>query len=45
VHAGEDGGGQFGGELEQCGGSGLAGAYAVAAKSFAELLAADGAPG
>jgi hypothetical protein len=43
--AGEDGGGQVGGELEQRGGSGLPGADAELAQAFGELVGADGLPG
>src|SRR5712691_5999631 len=40
-HAGEDGGGEFGGELEQGGGAGWAGADADLAEAFAEPAGAD----
>ena len=44
-HAGEDGGGEFGGELEQRGGAGLAGSDAELAEAFAEPVGADRAAG
>ena len=44
-HAGQDGGGQVGGELEQRGGAGLAGVDAELAESFGELVGADRAAG
>lgn len=44
-HAGQDGGGQVGGELEQRGGSGLCWAQAELAESFGELVGADRAAG
>src|SRR6266568_9084929 len=44
-HPGEHGGGQVGGELEQCGGAGLAGADADLAEPFGQLLRADGPSG
>src|ERR1035441_8635461 len=40
-HAGEDGGGQVGGELEQCGRARLAGVDADLAQAFGELEGAD----
>src|SRR6266568_952129 len=40
-HAGEDGGGEFGGELEQGGGAGWAGADADLAEAFVEPVGAD----
>jgi hypothetical protein len=39
--AGQDGGGQVGGELEQRGGAGLAGSDAELAQAFGELEGAD----
>jgi hypothetical protein len=44
-YPGEDRGGQVGGELEQCGGAGLAGVEAELAESLGELVGADGAAG
>ena len=44
-HAGQDGGGQVGGELEQRGGASLAGSDAELAQSFAEPEGADGPAG
>ncbi|GAB2845979.1 hypothetical protein GCM10027200_52700 [Lentzea nigeriaca] len=41
----QDGGGQFGGELEQRGGTGLAWGHAELADAFGELVGADGAAG
>jgi len=41
-HAGQDGGGELGGELEQRGRSGLGGADTEQAKAFAESVSADG---
>jgi hypothetical protein len=43
--AGEDRGGQVGGELEERGGAGLARAYAELPQAFGELVGADGASG
>jgi hypothetical protein len=40
-HAGEDGGGEFGGELEQGGGAGWSGADADLAEAFVEPVGAD----
>jgi hypothetical protein len=44
-HAGEDGGGEFGGELEQCGGACLAGLDAEVFESLSEVGGADRAAG
>jgi hypothetical protein len=44
-HAGEKGGGQFGGELEQRGGACLAGLDAEVLKPLAEVIGADRAAG
>ena len=44
-HAGEDGGGQVGGELEQGGGAGSAGVDAELAEPFGHAEGADGAAG
>src|SRR5437763_635310 len=38
---GEDGGGKFGGEAEQCGGAALRGAQSELAQAFGELVGAD----
>jgi hypothetical protein len=43
--AGQDGGGQVGGELEQCGGAGLAGIDAVLAEALGQTVGADQASG
>jgi len=43
--AGQDGGGQVGGELEQCGGAGLPGVDAVLAEAFGQAVGADRASG
>ena len=44
-HAGEDGGGQVGGELEQRGGAGSGGSEAELAESFGECVGADRSAG
>src|SRR5207247_438877 len=44
-HAGQQGGGQVGGEVEQRGGAGLAGADAELTQPFGEAEGADGACG
>ena len=44
-HAGEQGGGQFGGELEQGRGTGLSGTDPEVAEPFGELVGADGPAG
>ena len=44
-HACQDGGGEFGGELEQCGGPGFARSQAEVAEPFAEPVGADGPAG
>src|SRR6266496_4088116 len=43
--AGQDGGGQLGGELEQGGGAGLGGADSEAAQALGQPVAADGPAG
>jgi hypothetical protein len=44
-HSGEQSSGQFGGELEQCGGAGLCGVETEVAQPFAELEGADRSSG
>jgi hypothetical protein len=44
-HTGEDRGGEFGGEDEQCGGSGLTGVQADVLQAHPESVVADGLAG